>query len=233
MCFSVKIDRKLNRVADRFGAEVDKASFESFIKNSQENPTLYKAPDEEDRVYPNYFAPVIVYENNKKILKPKRYQLLPHFSKESKYRTINPKTKRKKEIPTYNARLDSLEKRNAWSPIFMKNHCLFPFVKFFEWVEYQGKKRQIAFYPEKEGIMWAPGIYDSWVSEDGKETIESFALITTDPRPEVQRTGHDRCPVFLKEDYIDDWLRPENETKEEIYEMLGHQEAGAYQYSWA
>ncbi len=36
--------------------------------------------------------------------------------------------------------------------------------------------------------------------------------------------GHDRCPIFLKEEYIDDWLKPQTETKNEIYEMLAHKE---------
>lgn len=232
MCFSVQVDRKLNRVAKRFQAEVDILAFERFLVNKEANPKYYKAPDEENRIYPNYFAPVITFENGKRILSPKKYQLLPHFSKENKYRAVNPKTNRKKEISTYNARLDSLEKRNAWEPLFMRKHCVFPFVRFFEWVEYQGNKRQIGLYPNNSEIMWAPGLHDKWTSEDGQEIIDSFALITTEPPKEVEEMGHDRCPVYLKEEYIDRWLQPNKETKDDIYSMLFDVEKTVYLNEW-
>lgn len=232
MCFSVQIDRNLNRLATRFGATVSKSSFEKFLMKKEQDPKTFKAPDKVNRIYPNYFAPVIIKEEGKRVIKPMRYQLLPHFSKESTYTMVNPKTNRKKTIPTYNARLDSLESRRAWENIFMKNHCLVPFVRFFEWVEYQGKKKQIGFYSNEHEIMWAPGLYDHWSSDDGKEEIDSFAIITTDPHPDVVRMGHDRTPIFLNEEYINDWLTPENESKDEIYEMLKQEENRQYQYEW-
>ena len=232
MCFSVQIDRSLNKMAARFGATVSRSSFEKFLSNKEINPKKFKAPDEVNRVYPNYFAPVIIRDQGNKIIKPMRYQLLPHFSNESTYTMVNAKTKRKKTIPTYNARLDSLEDRKAWEPIFMKNHCLFPFIKFFEWVEFEGQKKQIGFHAQNCEVMWAPGLYDQWVSKDKKEIIESFALITTDPHPDILKMGHDRTPIFLKEEYIDDWLDPQNETKDEIYEMLNQHESVNYDYEW-
>ncbi|MCO4756288.1 MAG: SOS response-associated peptidase family protein, partial [Bacteriovoracaceae bacterium] len=102
-----------------------------------------------------------------------------------------------------------------------------------EWVVHEGKKKLITFKPGEKDIMWAPALYDVWKSRDGSQTIESFALITNDPPPEIERMGHDRCPIFLKEEYIDDWLSPENETRDEVYEMLNEQESVEYSYAWA
>jgi len=223
MCFSVQIDRDLNRVANRFGAEIDRSAFLRFNEMKEKNPKVFKAPDDKNRIYPNYHAPVIVKAGNKKLLKPMRYRVRPAGSRE--------------EVPSkynvFNARVDALETRKTWQPLFMSTHCLFPFTNFFEWVEHEGKKKLITFMPVDKKIMWAPALYDVWQSRDGSERIESFALITTGPPPEIDEMGHDRCPIFLKEDYIDDWLSPENETRDEVYEMLKEQEAVTYSYAWA
>ncbi|MCO4795582.1 MAG: SOS response-associated peptidase family protein, partial [Bacteriovoracaceae bacterium] len=215
MCFSVQIDRNLNRVANRFGAEVHREAFLRFNELKEQSPKIYKAPDEQNRIFPNYHAPIILKANGKRILKPMRYRVRPQGSSE--------------EVPSkynlFNARIDALESRKTWQPLFMSTHCLFPFTNFFEWVVHEGKKKLITFKPEEKDIMWAPALYDVWKSRDGNQTIESFALITNDPPPEIERMGHDRCPIFLKEEYIEDWLSPENETRDEVYEMLNEQES--------
>ena len=223
MCFSVQIDRNLNRVANRFGAEISRESFLRLNDSKTSNPKMFKVPDEDNRIFPNVHAPVIIKSGDKRILKPMRYRVRPAGSKE--------------EVPSkynvFNARLDALETRKTWMPLFMNSHALFPFTNFYEWIEHEGKKKLITFKPEDRDIMWAPTLYDVWQSHDGRERIESFALITTDPPPEIERMGHDRCPIFLKEEYIDDWLTPENETRDEVYEMLKEQESVTYSYAWA
>ena len=71
------------------------------------------------------------------------------------------------EIPTkyngFNARIDSLKVRDTWKSIFMRNHGLTPFVRFFEWVERDRKKRLISFKPESFDLMWAPCLWDEWL----------------------------------------------------------------------
>ncbi|MCB0356506.1 MAG: SOS response-associated peptidase family protein, partial [Bdellovibrionales bacterium] len=162
--------------------------------------SLFKEADEYGRIFPNSFAPVIVWEGNQRILKPMRYRIRPSHSKE--------------EIPSkynvFNARLDSLEKRKTWSSLFMQKHALFPFQRFYEWVENkEHKSRLISFYPKNKEIMWAPALYDIWTSASEEISFESFAIITDNPPPEVAALGHDRCPIFLREDLINNWLQPE------------------------
>lgn len=185
--------------------------------------SLFKAIDEEKRIYPGYFTNVIRMENGKRIIEPMRYRVRPNGSKE--------------EIPSkfnvFNARIDALEKRKTWSPLFMRNHGIFVFSKFFEWVEKDGKKQLINFYPRNKEMMWAPCLWDSWQSKNGKFSFKSFAIITNEPAPEVESMGHDRCPIFLDEQFFDDWLSPEKENIGEIYEILNQTEMVTYQYSWA
>lgn len=222
MCFSVEVDKNLKKLAQRFSSQIDAKAF--FDLQDQVRLNGFKIPNEDGRVFPNYFAPVIVLENGKRMIRPMRYRVRPSNSQN--------------EIPSkynvFNARIDSLEKRKTWQPIFMKNHGLFPFLKFFEWVKDENKKKKlINFSPDNYEIMWAPCLWDSWQSKDGKVSFKSFALLTDDPPPEIEEKGHDRCPIFLKENLIDSWLSPKNFSKEEMYNILKQIEVVHYDHAWA
>ncbi|MBT4760916.1 MAG: hypothetical protein HOO06_04385 [Bdellovibrionaceae bacterium] len=184
---------------------------------------VFKESDERGRIYPGYYCPVIVFENNERNIKLMRYRVRPNNSNE--------------EIPSkynvFNARLDALEKRKTWQSIFTKNHCLFPFKKFYEWVEDENKKKKlISFTPQDRDTMWAPAIYDQWTSNNKEISFESFALLTNDPPKEVEEMGHDRCPIFLKENHIDDWLQPNKFNKHDLYKFLKQKEPVFYNYKF-
>lgn len=182
-------------------------------------PQNAKHPEETGRFYPKTWAPLLVKGKEDYQLRPMRYQLLPHFSPENRYTRVNPKTGRKVEIKnTFNARLDSLESRNAWEPLFGTRHGAICLESFFEWVDHNENKTLIEFRPKDKSKFWVPCLWDHWKKDE--EVIESFAMITTDPNPEVLEKGHDRTPIILKEEYLQDWLNPFDETKNELYEML-------------
>lgn len=184
---------------------------------------IFKLPDADGRIFPNSFTHVMMLENGKRVLRPMRYRLRPKNSDS--------------EIPTkfnvFNARLDSLENRQTWKPLFMRNHGLLPFVRFFEWVEDEGKKRLISFRPDRHEVMWAPCLWDYWENEKEGVGFYSFAIITDDPPKEVSAMGHDRCPIFLREDLINEWLSPEGKTKSEIYRLLKNKQDVYYLFDWS
>jgi putative SOS response-associated peptidase YedK len=203
------------------GAQTDPARLKDLMGLKRKPSTcLFKEADEDGRIYPGYFAPVIVYEGGQRVVKPMRYRVRPAHSRE--------------EIPNrynvFNARMDALLKRRTWKNIFLKNHGLFPFVRFFEWVEQQGSKRLISFNPENRDIMWVPMVYDEWCSSQGDIHFQSFALITTDPPPEIEEQGHDRCPIFLAERNIDLWLQAQELTEDIAFGLLNQTEKVFYNH---
>lgn len=243
MCFSIAVDKNINKLSNYFGAqisvgnqksiqklfiaqkEIPQVEFEQLLglKHSKKRPEPFKIPHEDGKVFPNYFTSVIVDNKDTRLIEEMRYRVRPNGSKE--------------EVPTkfnlYNARLDSLLERKTWQPLFMKNHGIVPFVKFYEWVPGPDKKpKLISFFPENREVMWAPCLWDEWISKDGSLSFKSFAIITDDPPPEVEIMGHDRCPIFLKEELIDSWLNPMKESLGEVLEMLKHKEQVRYAYSW-
>ncbi len=214
MCYSAMVVQSLKTLENRFLAHPIRQSFAEYERKSLQDPKSFKTLEDHPRIYPGYFAPLILSEGKGRVIKPMRYRIRPAWAE--------------KEIPTkynvFNARLDSLETRKSWEGIFMRQHGLLVFEKFYEWVldEATGKKKIVSFYPRDKDLMWAPCLWDRWT--DGVDSLESFAIITTDPPPEISEAGHDRCPLFLREDLIDTWLNPAGLSKKEMYKVLGQKE---------
>lgn len=240
MCYSAEVQANLEKLMERFKAEIsvaDEVYFQELLKKSHDpqfvkealslsrapRSNFFKTPGEDNRIFPGYFTWVMVHENGKRVFKRMRYRVRPKGSKE--------------EIPTkynvFNARIDSLETRQTWQKLFTRQHGLFPFTRFFEWVEDDNKKRLVSFLPEKREIMWAPCLWDYWENPEKTLGFYSFALITDDPPREVAERGHDRCPIFLRERYIDEWLTTNKRSREEWYLLLKNKEDVFYRYEWA
>ena len=207
-------------------SEMDSVKFNSLLgikSTTKKRSSFFKLPSDDGRVFSNYFTNIIVEDKDQRMIKPMRYRVRPMGSKE--------------EIPSkfnvFNARLDSLENRQTWIPLFMKNHGIIPFTSFYEWVsDSTGKPKLISFFPENREIMWAPVLYDEWISKDGTIEFKSFAIITDGPPEEIQKMGHDRCPIFLNKESIDDWLNPKSKTKEHIYKILSEREETIFKHAW-
>lgn len=240
MCFSAEVQADLEVLMKRFKSGVsqaDELKFQNlqqrsadfnYVKSAlalQRKPTtnFFKVPDKDNRIFPGYFTWIMVHENGNRVLKRMRYRVRPQGSQE--------------EIPSkfnvFNARVDSLEIRPTWNKLFTRQHGIFPFVRFFEWVEHENKKRLISFLPANREIMWAPCLWDYWENPGQDFGFYSFALITDDPPAEVAASGHDRCPIFLKEKYIDEWLDVGSKGREEWYQLLKNKEEVYYQNIWA
>jgi putative SOS response-associated peptidase YedK len=206
---------------------MESAKFDALmgLKHSTKKRSMpFKIPKEDGKVFSNYFTNIITEENENRIIQPMRYRVRPFGSKE--------------EVPAkynvFNARIDALEIRNTWSSIFMRNHGIVPLVGFYEWVKgHDDKPALIKFFPKDRELMWAPCLYDEWVSKDGQIQFKSFAIITDDPPPEVLKMGHDRCPIFLDKDEIDSWLNPGKLTKNMAYELLRKKEPVFYESNFS
>lgn len=244
ICFSIHVDKNINKLSDYFGARLsagdslrlqslleiqshmDSAQFDLLcgIKHSAKKRSMpFKIPNDDGKIFSNYFTNIIVDENDERKILPMRYRVRPHGSRA--------------EVPAkynvFNARIDSLEMRNTWVPLFMRNHGLVPMSGFYEWVQGdEGKPRLIHFYPEAKELMWAPCLWDEWVSKDGQIQFKSFAIITDGPPPEIEKMGHDRCPIFLGKEQIDFWLNPKDKKKEEMYSILKIKEPVNFLYKW-
>jgi len=206
-----KIDQALSRLAD--------------LKRSE--------PKERDsRIFPGYYAPVMMEEGGQLIIKPMRYQCRPQGK---------PALYDQKYPGTYNARRDNLE--GFWKGQFGKTHCLMVVTSFFENVNrHRLEGRELAageesenvvlkFEPNTGGPMHVACLWSQWTGA-GEPDLLSFAAITDVPPPEVSAAGHDRCIIPIASENLQGWLSP-NSDLQSAYAILDARERPYYEHKLA
>ena len=156
--------------------------------------TFFSEPDAQ-RVLPHQNALVVTAQGFRVMV----FSLTPSWSKE-----------RRTKYATYNARLETLTTKPTWKTPFETRRCVVPMTTFIEPAyENELAGNMVSFHTPENKILCAAGIYDQWVDKESGEVFESFAVITTEPYALVtEKTGHDRSPLFLKENSLKDWLDP-------------------------
>lgn len=183
-----KIERAIGRLADMRRTEVN---------------------DEDSRIFPGVYAPVMVMEAGERVVKPMRYQCRP-AGKPAFYDAKFP--------GTYNARRDNL--RGFWKDLFGCSHGLMVVDAFYENVARHrtegrelrpGEKEEnvvLEFRPNSGEQMLVACLWSHWKGGEGEPDLLSFAAITDEPPPEIAAAGHDRCIIPIRPENIDAWLNP-------------------------
>jgi putative SOS response-associated peptidase YedK len=203
----------------------------------------------DNRIFPFWYAPVLVEEGGKRLIRPMRYHLRTQ-GKPSSYDRRYP--------GLYNARRDNLE--GYWKKLFGHQHAICPVESFYENVALNDfEKRELrpgekpqnlvlhfnpqlatamdggsagnaggAFRPE---TMFIACLWDRW-QQKGAPDLYSFAAITDDPPPEVAATGHNRCIIPLKPHNFSAWLAPGKDLASS-YALLDDRERPFYAHELA
>ena len=172
------------------------------------------------RIYPGVYAPVLVSEGGRRVLKPMRYQCRPE-GKPAFYDTKYP--------GTYNARRDNLE--GFWRGLFGYRHGVVVADAFYEHVEQDGKNVILEFRPNTGEPLLAACLWSDW--GEGDERLLSFAAITDTPPPEVAAAGHDRCIVPIRPEHLDAWLNPDPANLAASYAILDDRVRPYYEHRLA
>ena len=107
-----------------------------------------------------------------------------------------------------NARVETAPVKKTFAESWVKRRCIIPCAYYFEWRhEYNpenGKnipKEKYMIQPVGMEVTYLAGLYRI---EDGYPV---FTVLTTEPTEELAKI-HDRMPVILPADVIDNWIRP-------------------------
>jgi putative SOS response-associated peptidase YedK len=188
---------------------------------------------EDSRIFPFWYVPVLTMEGDEFVITPMRYHCRPNGK---------PTWYDKRYPGLYNARRDNLE--DFWKGLFARRHAVLVMSGFFENVarhDYEkralraGERKEnlvLQFNPQPAAEMYVACIWDRWQSR-GQPALDSFAVITDDPPPEIAATGHDRCPIPLKADNVVKWLQPERQSKKDLYALLEDRERFHYAHELA
>lgn len=191
------------------------------IKGWLDDLTRTDAEERDSRIFPGWYAPVMVVEHGRRIVLPMRYQCRP---------AGKPAAIDFKFPGTYNARRDSLE--GYWKGQFGQTHAVMLATRFYENVDRDGKNGILEFQPQGLGTMLVACLWSRWKGADGEELL-SFAAITDEPPPEVAAAGHDRCIIPLKPENVDAWLNPDPRNRQALYDLLDDRERPYYEHRLA
>ncbi|WKZ88430.1 SOS response-associated peptidase (plasmid) [Ralstonia pickettii] len=174
------------------------------------------------RIFPGWYAPVLIVENGQRVIKPMRYQCRP-AGKPAFYDDKYP--------GTYNARRDNL--RGFWKGQYGHTHGLILVDRFYENVTGEdGKNKVLEFEPNPAQLMLVACLWSHW-STPGQQDLWSFAAITDEPPPEVAAAGHDRCIVPIKPEHVDAWLNPESQGLDALDAILDDRMPAYYEHRMA
>lgn len=182
--------------------------------------------------YPQWWAPVILRDGDRYVVRPMRYQLrMPGKPASSDF--VVEKNGRKRMSGTYNARRDNLER--YWRPLFGHQHALMIVDTFYENVEGpDGKNVRLQFTPRTGEPMFVACLWANWTDPEGKEPdLPCFAAITDDPEPEVAEAGHDRTIINIKPEHIKAWLNPDPSNLAAMYAIFDDKRHPYYEHRLA
>lgn len=108
----------------------------------------------------------------------------------------------------FNARIETVEEKKLFRGSWRYKRCVFPASAFFE-KDYKIRK--------KDGkIFWLAGIWNKWISYNGRE-VESCCVLTTYPNRLI-KTIHNRMPVIIPQGLEESWIAPVK-SKTELREL--------------
>ena len=193
--------------------------------------------DRDSRIFPGWYAPVMVMENGRRVIKPMRYQCRPAGKPEF----VGSVPYDVKFQGCYNARRDNLE--GFWKGQFGFSHGVMVANAFYENVSRhamegrelaQGEKEEnvvLEFRPNHGQEMLVACLWSCW--EGPNEELLSFAAITDEPPAEVAAAGHDRCIIPIKPENIDAWLNPDRANLAAQYAILDDRDRPYYEHRMA
>ena len=172
-------------------------------------------PAVDDRIFPNWYVPVLLIEEGKPIVRPMRYHCRPAGMDPATDTTRTGQVSGK-----YNARRDNLTR--FWRRQFGSTHALMLAESFYENVDDgRGGSKEIHFRPRTGETMYIACLYSHWTDPSGQEPdLWSFAAITDEPEPEVAAAGHDRTIINIRPEHAQAWLTPDGRTDDELLAIL-------------
>ena len=227
-------ERKLQVKATKAATESARIATDKIARVKARLADLERStPKEGDsRIYPGFYAPVLVMEGVERVVKPMRYQCRP---------CGKPAVYDRKYPGTYNARRDNLE--GFWRGQFGLTHGIVLASAFYEHVaRHAAEGRELKegeaeesivleFRPRPQHDMLVACLWSKW-SAPGEPDLLSFAAITDEPPPEVAAAGHDRCIIPIRPENLDAWLQPSGRL-EDLYAILDDRDRPYYEHRLA
>jgi putative SOS response-associated peptidase YedK len=126
--------------------------------------------------------------------------------------------------PLFNARSEDVASKPSFEVAVQKRRAVIPASGYYEWQVVDGAK--VAHYvslPGEELLLFA-GLYDWWripaAADDAPDKWMLSATILTRQASGPLASIHDRMPVFLDSDLVEEWLDPQAEGSQDLIDEV-------------
>lgn len=115
----------------------------------------------------------------------------------------------------FNARCETAGIKPTFKDAWNSHRCIIPASYYFEWEHFKSPDGKVktgdkyALQPNGSSITWLCGLYRI---EDGYPV---FVILTKEPTESLS-VIHDRMPLILPEDKVDEWINPSSNPNEII-----------------
>ena len=112
-----------------------------------------------------------------------------------------------------NARTETAAEKPTFKESWEKRRCVIPASWYFEWEHLIGNSGQkktgdkYMIQPKNSTMTWLCGLYRI------ENELPVFTVLTREPTEELRRI-HDRIPLILPKDLIEDWIRPDTKPED-------------------
>ncbi len=111
--------------------------------------------------------------------------------------------------PLLNARTETAMTKKTFAESWMEHRCIVPASWYFEWEHHtisDGRKitgQKYAIMPKNSELTWLCGLYRL------ENNYPHFVILTREPGKEIEFI-HDRMPLIMPKDVVNDWINPKN-----------------------
>ena len=125
---------------------------------------------------------------------------------------------RKQAARGINARAESIDTRPLFREAFKKRRCIVPADGYYEWTGTKENRQPHWFHRPNGELMTFAGLYEWWQPEPDQWEA-TFTIVTCPPNAMTGKI-HDRMPVILPEERVDDWIFAGEEDAEALKSLL-------------
>jgi putative SOS response-associated peptidase YedK len=122
----------------------------------------------------------------------------------------------------FNAKAETVAEKPMFKSAIESQRCIIPADAFYEWAPATGggrdrRKQPWCFRAEQAGLLLLAGVWEQWRPRGDKsaEPLRSCAILTTSAN-EVVGPIHDRMPVLIAYEDLDEWLSLEPLDSDEL-----------------
>ena len=116
-------------------------------------------------------------------------------------------TARDNKRSLFNARLETASEKPTFKDAWQSHRCIIPASYYFEWEHFKSPDGKVktgdkyAIQPAGCTVTWLCGLYRI------EEGYPVFVILTKDPTTELAKI-HDRMPLMLPKEKINEWINP-------------------------